>query len=134
MLRGVRAVLSRYSAALLFGLATWFIGFGLGPLLHLLQHEADHVHLPDGGILYVDRSAPAAPEPGDREPLGPEPPAHGQGGLSHFGAAHLVSPAPPLALSAPSPAPVEPGAMEPSEPRRPRWAAPRPSRDPPPLA
>lgn len=136
----MRTVASQYRAAIGFGLATWLLAFGVGPFLHLVQHEDDHVHLPDGGIRYVARVAPlgdgprtpAPPPPtGPTGPSDPEAPEHGSGGLAHFGAASVASPAAPARPGPPGPAASAVDAPAVQEPPRPRWATPRPSRDPP---
>lgn len=104
---------------------------GLGPFLHVVEHQDDHVHLPGGGIMYVDRSAPVAPRPSEPESPAPVAPEHGQGGLAHFGAASLTSPKAPSGPDAPTWAVLEPCLLELRAAPRPRWAAPRPARDPP---
>lgn len=75
-----RRLLNRIALA---GVAIWLAVFGLLPIVHSIDHQDDHVHLPGGGIVY------RAPEPAST----PAPIDHGADqSLAHFGAALIALP------------------------------------------
>lgn len=109
--------------------------FVVGPLAHLALHRDDHVHLPGGGVRYVEPHAHAHPhdhEHPHEHPHDDPDPTHGDGSVAHLG---LAPPPPTPVLVPPRPTvgpyvapPVRPpeyrGLIGHSPPRRPRARAP----------
>jgi len=88
-----------------FGLLVFVFGLVVGPLLHLVDHHADHTHLPDGrvdaghahGFAHHHDHDHEADHEDDHDDPEPPDPAHGNGSTQHFGCALLV----PLAFVTP---------------------------------
>lgn len=99
------------------GLFAWWLAFFFQPAAHLLDHRDDHHHHAGGGVLFLDHH-----EDGHQA----ADVSHGDGDLSHFGAALLTPP--PALLPFRGACLVEPGpTAEPGAPvlhsRRSAWSA-----------